>query len=56
MMCRECEELSEERYPVYISEIRTSDCGYYFWHREIKYCPTCGKRIIYGQKREKKEK
>lgn len=51
--CRTCKELEEEQHSVLINEIRTWDGGYYFWRREINYCPTCGKRIIYGQKKEK---
>ena len=46
MKCETCEELREEQKTVFISEIRIQGAGYYHWHREIKFCPTCGRRII----------
>lgn len=45
--CETCEELNEELKDVYISEIKIADAGYFNWHREILYCPTCGKRITH---------
>ena len=53
-MCKTCEELNEEELgSVNISEIRINGAGYYNYHRQILYCPTCGKKLT-GPRKTKK--
>ena len=51
--CETCEGLNEEELgSVNISEIRINGAGYYNYHRQILYCPTCGKKLTGPNKKK----
>lgn len=43
-MCEYCRELKDERL-ITITDIRVGSCLFLNWNCEMKYCPSCGKRI-----------
>ena len=52
--CKTCEELNEEELgSVNISELRINGAGYYNYHRQILYCPSCGKKLTGPRKKKK---